>query len=272
MRSRTSSSTLRCLFGKAGAGSLFALHLPLGEVCQYPVAPEEVAILLTRSGREPATGAVEVVTSPRDHEGVLIIFHRSLLKNLLEPFRPGIAAELRALLEKAGIGGLFAPDLPTEWATQLYADFVSPPLQGPAQSFYLEAKTKELIAHVCFVPSKDDEQEFFCSRQRRLNSDRITKSIDYLKAHLDEPLDLSSVAEAAGCSPSYLSRIFSSTTGFTLSQYFRKSRIEKAAEMLVTGQYSVSEVAIEVGYQSLSHFSKAFQAEKGCLPSRFEAA
>ncbi|MEM1443215.1 MAG: AraC family transcriptional regulator [Verrucomicrobiota bacterium] len=263
---------MRCLFGKAGNGSLFALHFPLGEVCQYSVGIDEVAILLTRSGQEPRGGATGEVVSTRDHEGVLVVFHRNLLNSLLEPFRPGVASELRNLLEASGSGGLFAPDLPTEWATQLYADFVSPPLQGPAQSFFLEAKTKELIAHVCFVPAKDDDQEFFCSRQRRLNSDRVTRSIDYLKAHLDEPLDLSAVADAAGCSPSYLSRIFSSTTGFTLSQYFRKSRIEKAAEMLVTGQYSVSEVAIEVGYQSLSHFSKAFQAEKGVLPSRFEAA
>jgi len=58
----------------------------------------------------------------------------------------------------------------------------------------------------------------------------------------------------------------------TLSQYLRKRRIERAADLIVTGRCNVSEAAIEVGYRSMSHFSKAFQKEKGCLPSKFEAA
>ena len=58
----------------------------------------------------------------------------------------------------------------------------------------------------------------------------------------------------------------------TISQYVRKLRIETAAELIVSGQCNVSEAAVEVGYQSLSHFSKAFQQVKGCLPSKYEAA
>ena len=93
-----------------------------------------------------------------------------------------------------------------------------------------------------------------------------------IREHVDEPLDLQTLAAEVGCSPFYLSRTFSSTTEMTISQYVRKLRIETAAELIVSGQCNVSEAAVEVGYQSLSHFSKAFQQVKGCLPSKYEAA
>ncbi|MDF1826142.1 MAG: AraC family transcriptional regulator [Verrucomicrobiales bacterium] len=260
-----------CLFGDPVGGQLVAFHMGLSAECGLSLKNDQVGILLTRSGPGLSGGFVREVLSPKGHEGVLVVFSRELLTSLLESFRPGLDTQLRELMETEGCGAIFAPTLPHDISSKLYNDFVSPPLAGAAQSFFLEAKTKELIAHVGFLPG-EDSREFFCSRQRRLNADRVSRSIEYLRLHLDEPLDLAATAEAVGCSPSYLSRIFSSTTGFTLSQFFRKCRIEKAADMLVTGRYSVSEVAIEVGYQSLSHFSKAFQAEKGCLPSRFDAA
>lgn len=263
--------TGRCLFGNPGKGPLAALHFPLGEPRRVALARHQIGILLSRRGTGPESGAGGEFISPENHEGVLILFDRSLLATLLDPFRPGLDPLLRDLIGKEVGSGIFAPDLSTDIAARLYSDFLSPGLQGAAQWFFFEAKTRELLAHVAFVPS-GDRREFFCSRQRRLNSERVARTVEYLKARLDEPLDLGTVADWVGCSPSYLSRIFSATTGFTISQFIRKTRIEKAAALLVTGNYSVSEVAVEVGYQSLSHFSKAFQAEKGCSPSRYEAA
>jgi AraC-like DNA-binding protein len=166
---------------------------------------------------------------------------------------------------------VFEPELPRNLAKRLFQDMSAPPISGPALPFYFEAKIKELIAFGCFGKG-EVKGEFFCTRQKRICMDRISKAMGFLKNHLDEPLDLQRVADEAGCSASYLSRTFSARTGFTLSQYFRKCRIEKAAELLISGRYTVSEAAIEVGYNSLSHFSKAFQKEKGVLPSRFEAA
>ncbi len=46
--------------------------------------------------------------------------------------------------------------------------------------------------------------------------------------------------------------------GMTIPQYVREVRIEKAAELLLRGRHNVTEAAMEVGYSSLSHFSKAF--------------
>jgi AraC-like DNA-binding protein len=66
----------------------------------------------------------------------------------------------------------------------------------------------------------------------------------------------------------YLSRNVRQETGKTLQHNLRSIRIDVAARML-TGGANVTEAALAVGYSSLSHFAKAFEAEKGMVPSRF---
>jgi AraC-like DNA-binding protein len=58
----------------------------------------------------------------------------------------------------------------------------------------------------------------------------------------------------------------------TIPQYLRQIRMERAAELLLGGRHNVTEVAMEVGYSSLSHFSKAFCTTIGCCPNLFPSA
>jgi AraC-like DNA-binding protein len=77
---------------------------------------------------------------------------------------------------------------------------------------------------------------------------------------------LEALGKQVGCSPFYLSRIFSQQMGTTISQYLRQLRMEKAAALLRAGKMNVTEVAMEVGYSSSSHFSVAFHETFGCCP------
>ena len=90
-----------------------------------------------------------------------------------------------------------------------------------------------------------------------------------LKQNLAEPLTLEELGRKIGCSHFYLSRIFSAQTGKTITQYLRQLRMERAAELLRTGEFNVTEVALEVGYASLSHFSAAFHETFGCCPGLY---
>jgi len=58
----------------------------------------------------------------------------------------------------------------------------------------------------------------------------------------------------------------------TIPQYIRQIRMERAAELLLEGRHNVTETAMEVGYSSLSHFSKAFCTTIGCCPALFPSA
>ena len=55
----------------------------------------------------------------------------------------------------------------------------------------------------------------------------------------------------------------------TMQQYLRQVRLERAAELLKTGRCNVTEAALEVGYNSLSHFSSAFHEMFGCCPGLY---
>jgi AraC-like DNA-binding protein len=200
---------------------------------------------------------------------IIVGMRQTALAGLYEPFRPGLVPGLRELV--FGLAGPLRVASRNEAWEQVVSGFRNPVVSGPARAFWYESQFKALLALLAFNPAPE-EGEFFCSRQKRLARVRVARAKSKLEARLDEAFDLHRLASEVGCSASYLSRTFSATTGMTISQYLRKRRIEKAAGMLVTGRYNVSEVAVEVGYHSLSHFSKAFQQVKGCLPSKYEAA
>jgi AraC-like DNA-binding protein len=99
----------------------------------------------------------------------------------------------------------------------------------------------------------------------------IARAIQFLESHLDQALDLGALAKAVGASPHHLSRKVSAETGLTLQRHLRRLRIEKACEELDSKRMNVTEVALEVGYQSLSHFAKAFREETGRTPRQWLA-
>jgi AraC-like DNA-binding protein len=125
----------------------------------------------------------------------------------------------------------------------------------------------QLIVDFCFARS--EQEELFCDRQKRLARERVNRVLGLLRQQLSEPPSLEEIGRAVGCSPFYLSRTFSREIGMTIPQYLRKLRMERAAELLKTGRYNVTEAALEVGYSSLSHFSQAFCQTIGCCPALY---
>ena len=83
---------------------------------------------------------------------------------------------------------------------------------------------------------------------------------------------LEQLGKEVGCSAFYLSRTFSQETGSTIPQYLQRLRMDRAAELLRSGEYNVTEAALEVGYSSFSHFSLAFRQTHGCCPGLFPVA
>lgn len=154
---------------------------------------------------------------------------------------------------------------------EIAADLLAPPVTTAAQRFWYLAKVLEILTHHLFASADLAHPEHFCSKVKRNTRERAEQAISWLKDHLDQPLDLHSMSRQIGCAPHYLSRQFKKSTGMTLKQKHRELRIDHAARLLHDGDYNVTEAAMEVGYSSLSHFSKAFQEEKGCLPSKFLA-
>ena len=68
----------------------------------------------------------------------------------------------------------------------------------------------------------------------------------------------------------YLSSLFSSVEGRTIENYFIEQRIEKAKELLVYGQLTLSQIAFDLEYSSVAHLSKQFKKITGLTPTYFK--
>jgi len=150
---------------------------------------------------------------------------------------------------------------------QLIATLRQPPVYATAQPVWYQCKALELA--VTFLLQPPPENEMFCTRQQRVAQERVEQVIFLLKQNLSEPPTLEELGKKIGCSHFYLSRIFSAQTGHTITQHLRQLRMERAAELLKSGEHNVTEAALEVGYSSLSHFSAAFTETFGICPGLY---
>ncbi len=153
---------------------------------------------------------------------------------------------------------------------QMIATLQHPPVYAAATGMWYHAKAMEVASAFLFRPS--DSDELFCQRQKRQNQERVESVIAVLKENLAEGLPLKEIGRRVGCSHFHLSRIFSQETGKSIFQYLRELRLERAAELLREGRLNVTQVALEVGYSSPSHFSTAFHESFGCCPGLYPMA
>ena len=77
---------------------------------------------------------------------------------------------------------------------------------------------------------------------------------------------LESLAHEVFMSTSKLKNLFKQVYGHTLYDYYNKSRLQRAKDLLITGQCSIKQAGGEIGFSNLSHFAKAFRKEFGILP------
>ena len=70
-------------------------------------------------------------------------------------------------------------------------------------------------------------------------------------------------------SPTYLSRTFKETTGYSVIEFFNKIKIDKAKELIIEGNKKIKEVAQTLGFTDEFYFSRIFKRIEGISPSEF---
>ncbi len=203
------------------------------------------------------------------HSFITVELSRAYIETQVEAMEDGLHPALRRwLLNRNGSAAAVGAMSPGQELT--FQALRQPPVPVAARKLWYQAKTLELLSQILFEPAPP--QEFFCQRQKRVAHERIERTTAILRSHLADPPDIEALGAQVGCSPFYLSRLFSREMGMTIPQYVRQIRMERAAELLLQGRHNVTEAAMEVGYSSLSHFSKAFCTTIGCCPTLFPSA
>ena len=99
----------------------------------------------------------------------------------------------------------------------------------------------------------------------------LRRAKDLVDRAYAQPLDVAALARQAHVSPAHFSRRFKEAFGESPHQYVLTRRVERAQELLRNTELSVSEICLEVGFQSLGSFSATFHRIVGMTPTAYRA-
>jgi AraC-like DNA-binding protein len=123
----------------------------------------------------------------------------------------------------------------------------------------------QLIQHyfesVTPTHNRCDKQKEYC--------DRFTEVINYINLHYADSLTIEETARQFGLSKFYFARLFKQHTHYTFCDYLTFRRIKAAEQLLVNPTLSITDIAFNVGFASISTFSRAFREQKKCTPSEY---
>jgi AraC-like DNA-binding protein len=253
-----------------------SFHPDSVEICLNLGGHADFSVAGKRSGLPPASatfyfsgrGPISARRLPGEqHQFVTVEISREFLKRRVSENKTGVHPQIRNILAgKKSASTVSETRKLTAEQQRLIPVLRNPSSPSGGRAVWFEGKVLELMSEFFFVPTG---KELFCERQRRVTQERVQRVIELLRGNLAEPPDLIELGRRVGCSPFYLSRTFSQELGMTIPQYLRQLRMERAAELLRSGRFNVTEAALEVGYNSMSHFSQAFCQTMGCCPNLY---
>ena len=98
---------------------------------------------------------------------------------------------------------------------------------------------------------------------------RINKVVAYINNHLDETLELKTLANEAALSDFHFHRIFKALKGEAIGGYITRLRLEATARLLRYTSLTIEEIAFNIGYETPASLSKAFKKQYGISPTEY---
>jgi len=99
----------------------------------------------------------------------------------------------------------------------------------------------------------------------------ITRAKQFIQENQAEDLSLGMVAKAVNMSTFYFCKMFKKAAGLNFTDYVSRVRVEKARNLLLNRNLRISEIAYEIGFQSLTHFNRVFKKITGQSPTEYRS-
>ena len=133
------------------------------------------------------------------------------------------------------------------------------------QTQYLEALFLQMVIQLIRTFNKQVSIASAPSKREQL----CYQVMDYINTHIYSMASLSELAEHFSYDYTYVSKIFTQTTGQSISEYYRFQRLEVARAMIHEDQFKLSEIAEKLRYSSIYSFSKAFKQQYSLSPRAY---
>jgi len=132
---------------------------------------------------------------------------------------------------------------------------------------FQQAKTAERVAEIAgeFTALIED-----ILQKGRRYSPTIEKSLIYITQNYTNKLSLENVSSRVYLNKNYFSELFKKETGLSFNDYINQLRIQKACDLLISKQYTISQVALMTGFSDQNYFSKIFKKIVGKSPKSYQ--
>lgn len=101
--------------------------------------------------------------------------------------------------------------------------------------------------------------------------DNVVQQVkEYIDAHYKEDINRDNMGNITFYNPAYLAKIFKREMGQSIGNYLMERRVERAKELLITTNMSIADIAVEIGYDNFSYFSRMFKKKTGYAPKEYK--
>ncbi len=219
-------------------------------ILQYLIQPSACEQLIIEAAQE---------NIPKSNKHKKFIFEFKILN---QPNTEFIFEKLNELLsEKNKLERIYCTD-----TQMIIYQIAQSKLQGDWFNLWLMGKAAELVTciHSCIAL----EQSEMLDKNWLKEDDRlkIAEAKSILLSQLHEAVPIKTLSKRVGINENYLKRGFKELYGTTIYQCFQEERMKHAAHLLKSQQTSVKDVALQLGYSNMSHFSTAFKKVVGLNP------
>ncbi|MBQ8849599.1 MAG: AraC family transcriptional regulator [Clostridia bacterium] len=117
--------------------------------------------------------------------------------------------------------------------------------------------------------SEDEELTAIQTETKKANLDLIYKALAYIDDHYSEQISMQQLSKECNVNYYHFSRLFQQYTGQGFRDYLMKFRLNKATRMLLQTNDSITNIAMDCGFETISYFIKKFQEHTGMTPKNF---
>lgn len=140
----------------------------------------------------------------------------------------------------------------------------------PESSEYMHAQLKLLLLAILRQPDPETGRKRQLPAAEQAQKAVLDKALQIISTHIGEAaLTVPKLAAEVHVSPTQLSNLFQKYIGIAPAKYMTRIRLEECKLLLAEGKLSIGEIANQMGYSSIQHFSKQFRQWVGCTPSTY---